>query len=86
MNTLNIVFIVMFLGILASLIIQIVSDIKDIRIRLDGIDEKTDKNKISNKEFITLGHTPGQKGYTPTQASTTSKPPKGGSGVPPKKK
>ena len=40
----------------------------------------------SNKEFITLGHTPGQKGYTPTQASTTSKPPKGGSGVPPKKK
>ena len=28
----------------------------------------------------------GQKGYTPTQASTTSKPPKGGSGIPPKKK
>ena len=51
MSVLDIVFIFMCLGILASLIIQIikieplVSDINNIRIRLDGIDEKTDKDK-----------------------------------------
>jgi|TARA_Y100000296_G_C5116156_1_gene227852 hypothetical protein len=51
MNTLDIVFIFICLGILASLIIQIikiellVSDINNIRIKLDVIDEKTDKNK-----------------------------------------
>lgn len=51
MSMLDIVFIFMCLGILASLIIQIikieplVSDINNIRIRLDAIDEKIDKNK-----------------------------------------
>ena len=51
MSMLDIVFIFMCLGILASLIIQIikieplVSDINNIRIRLDKIDEKIDKNK-----------------------------------------
>ncbi len=51
MSVLDIVFIFMCLGILAGLIIQIikieplVSDINNMRIRVDKIDKKIDKNK-----------------------------------------
>jgi len=51
MSVLDIVFIIMCLGILASLIIQIIMieplilDIKNIRTRLNSIDEKIEKNK-----------------------------------------
>ena len=51
MNVLDIVFIIMCLGILASLIIQIIMieplilDIKNIRTRLDDIDEKIERHK-----------------------------------------
>ena len=51
MSVLDIIFIFMCLGILASLIIQIikieplVSDINNIRKRLDAVDEKIDKNQ-----------------------------------------
>ena len=51
MSVLDIVFIIMCLGILASLIIQIIKieplilDIKNIRTRLDDIDEKIERNK-----------------------------------------
>jgi hypothetical protein len=47
---------------------------------------KNNNSKQSeNKKLFIYGYPPGQKGYTPTQATTTSEPPKGGSGVPPKK-
>lgn len=48
--------------------------------------KNSDSKPRENKGLFTEGYTPGQKGYTPTQATTSSKPPKGGSGVPPKKK
>jgi len=48
--------------------------------------QQHEKQDLGYKGLFTEWYTPGQKGYTPTQATTSSKPPKGGSCVPPKKK